>query len=337
MDQRQLLKSFQERTGCNDSDSRHYLEKNEWDVELALAMFMSTRPSSNMNNVPSLFPSRTKLSAEAQPKPAPTPKRTGIAGFSDYNQSSKDDDDEKTEKWYTGGDKSGLQVQAPKKSEDIKNSVFDNAKSYFRLGAKDAASSTFTGAAYRVGGTNQNTSNPVSEQKMFEITFWKNGFSVDDGPLRSFDDPNNRQFIQEVPPELMGNGEVDVGLKDRHTEDYIPPPMKPFEGSGHTLGTAAPVTVTTEDHPYVSTRLQSLDEGKPVTSVQIRLLDGSRLVGKFNLDHRVYHIRSFINQTKGVGRAYHLSTSLPQKVITDESITIQSSGLANSVVIQKAS
>ena len=30
------------------------------------------------------------------------------------------------------------------------------------------------------------------------ITFWKNGFSVDDGPIRKIDDPTNKEFLGSV-------------------------------------------------------------------------------------------------------------------------------------------
>ena len=35
-------------------------------------------------------------------------------------------------------------------------------------------------------------------QKQVVLKFWSNGFSVDDGPLRSFDDPANEQFLSSV-------------------------------------------------------------------------------------------------------------------------------------------
>lgn len=30
------------------------------------------------------------------------------------------------------------------------------------------------------------------------ITFWRTGFSIDDGPLRKFDDPANKPFLEDV-------------------------------------------------------------------------------------------------------------------------------------------
>jgi len=78
-----------------------------------------------------------------------------------------------------------------------------------------------------------------------------------------------------------------------------------------------------------------VDESLPVTSVQIRLQDGSRIVGRFNHSHTISDIRQFLDATRPCKFAYQLMTSFPQKVFLDESQTIASAGLANAMVIQK--
>ena len=30
------------------------------------------------------------------------------------------------------------------------------------------------------------------------LTFWKNGFSIDDGELKSYDDPANQEFLKAI-------------------------------------------------------------------------------------------------------------------------------------------
>lgn len=78
-----------------------------------------------------------------------------------------------------------------------------------------------------------------------KITLWANGFSVDDGELRTMDDPRNQQFLKEmqegrVPSELQaGGGNIDVELADKRGEEYAPPP-KPayvaYAGEGQSVG-----------------------------------------------------------------------------------------------------
>lgn len=78
-----------------------------------------------------------------------------------------------------------------------------------------------------------------------KITLWKNGFCVDNGPLRDYNDTANAAFLSAirqgiVPKELQvgpGIKDVSVELIDKRGEDFKEPPqvMKPFSGSGYTL------------------------------------------------------------------------------------------------------
>lgn len=72
-----------------------------------------------------------------------------------------------------------------------------------------AGSSPFAGT-----GQSLNSESAVGEPlappaQEHTITFWSNGFSVDDGPLRNAQDPENAAFLADVnqgnmPAELMG-------------------------------------------------------------------------------------------------------------------------------------
>ena len=75
------------------------------------------------------------------------------------------------------------------------------------------------------------------------VTFYDNGFTVDDGPLR--DPSENQEFIEMIgrgmcPPELMHPGAsarnpVKIDLK-RERRDWTPPKgVKAFSGSGNKL------------------------------------------------------------------------------------------------------
>lgn len=85
---------------------------------------------------------------------------------------------------------------------------------------------------------------------------------------------------------------VDVRVVRRQDENYVPPPKappKPFEGTGHRLGSpAAYVPATSETQapgafPASSSSSATttppqvqIDESQPTTSLQIRFGDGSR-------------------------------------------------------------
>lgn len=69
------------------------------------------------------------------------------------------------------------------------------------------------------------------------LKLWKSGFSLDNGELRSYQDPSNAQFLEsirrgEVPAELRRlahGGQVNLDMEDHRDEDFVKPkePSKP--------------------------------------------------------------------------------------------------------------
>jgi UBX domain-containing protein 1 len=78
-----------------------------------------------------------------------------------------------------------------------------------------------------------------------------------------------------------------------------------------------------------------VDDTQPMTSVQIRLHDGTRLVAKFNHTHTVGDLRGFVDAALPKRVAYQLQTTLPVRVLADESQTLQEAGLLGSTVVQR--
>lgn len=96
---------------------------------------------------------------------------------------------------------------------------------------------TFTGAGYKLENNDAprpNAPDMVGRRNVTrELTFYANGFTVDDGPLRRFDDPKNEAFLSDVSHGVMpremeetGIGEVIITLIDKETEHYVPPKKK---------------------------------------------------------------------------------------------------------------
>ncbi|SPO36018.1 related to SHP1 - potential regulatory subunit for Glc7p [Pseudozyma flocculosa] len=188
------------------------------------------------------------------------------------------------------------------------------------------------------------------------LTFWQDGFSIEDGPLMRYDDPAHAATLDAInagraPLSLLNvrfGQRVELRVARRINEQYIPPPMKPFGGSGNRLGSPAPATIAGSSRstvaaptPPTSTPATAsafeVDPNQPTTNIQIRLGDGQRMVGRFNHDHTVADVRAFLNASHpGMSsRNYVLQASFPPKPLTDETQTIKDAGLVNSVVIQK--
>eukprot|EP00161_Ancyromonas_sigmoides_P001773 TRINITY_DN1155_c0_g2_i1.p2 TRINITY_DN1155_c0_g2~~TRINITY_DN1155_c0_g2_i1.p2 ORF type:complete len:124 (-),score=53.90 TRINITY_DN1155_c0_g2_i1:80-451(-) len=73
-----------------------------------------------------------------------------------------------------------------------------------------------------------------------------------------------------------------------------------------------------------------------VTSIQIRLHDGTRLVARFNLSQTVGDLRAFINASRPecAAMAYDLQLTFPRRLLTDDAATVEAAGLKGAVIVQ---
>ncbi|XP_043841594.1 UBX domain-containing protein 2A [Dromiciops gliroides] len=187
-------------------------------------------------------------------------------------------------------------------------------------------------------------------QADMSIKLWKNGFTVND-EFRSYKDGASQQFLDavrkgELPSELQGmfdKEEVNVKVEDKKKEVYVSrkPAFQPFSGPGHRLGSATPriVSKASSGDAEDPNTLHSvpLDPSEPITSVRIWLADGKRLVQRFNVSHRVRHVRDFIRKHEGPQRSrpFTLVTALPVLKLLDDTLTLEEADLHDSVVIQR--
>lgn len=164
--------------------------------------------------------------------------------------------------FYAGGsDRSGQQVLGPPRKNDYVAEVFRTAKEsgaeVIENADEPAGSSSrsfFSGSGYRLGQTNDDHvllpdggHSDRSEQNIDPVILrlWRQGFTINDGELRLYDERKNKEFLDyvtkgQLPPELRQQGDnmVQVNLEDHRHEDYklAVPKVKPFSGKGHTLG-----------------------------------------------------------------------------------------------------
>ncbi|KAK7300384.1 hypothetical protein RJT34_11228 [Clitoria ternatea] len=350
-----------------------------------------TNPNDNaaLNSSPSPSPSHSP-SPDFYPSPSPSPSpsrapyelrsrrslgkkpsssRQGkIRTLGDLKKSSRNDDDDsdsdpdfQPDEYYTGGEKSGMLVRDPTKGNNV-DDIFDRAReSAVDPPPEDSQNSSrsrsFTGSARLLSGeTLPSVPQPVREVT-HTITFWRNGFSVNDGPLRRLDDPQNAPFLEsikksECPKELEpADRRTSVHVNLTRREENYPEPVKPrhqaFKGVGRTLGSNSSCGEAA-DEPIQTTGVSPntaplpamglvVDESQPVTSIQLRLADGTRMVSRFNHHHTIREVRAFIDASRPGGvRTYQLQTmGFPPKQLTDLDQTIEQAGIANSVVIQR--
>jgi len=290
----------------------------------------------------------------------------------DGEDGDEDDPAREPQNFFAGGGRSALSVENPGRRPRMENStVRDILRKAAEAGAAPppAAPSAATGlSSWFGGGGNTLGSDEVEstyipspdaaaqpqaaeETAIRHITFWRDGFSVEDGPLLRYDVPENARLLEAIntghaPPDILNvqvGQPVELRVARRVNEEYVPPPPRPFGGSGNRLG--APVPEITQSMPGALPTAPTstappafeLDPTKPSTSVQVRLADGTRLVARVNLDHTVADLRGVVNASNAgfASRSYTLGTAFPNRVLSDEKQTVKEAGLANAVVVMR--
>ncbi|KAG8737588.1 hypothetical protein FRC10_008045 [Ceratobasidium sp. 414] len=311
--------------------------------------------------------------------PPPPPSRPG---------ESDDDEDERGSdqplNFFTGGERSGLSVEnpnAPRRSgpPSLVRDIFKKAaqrSAPAAPGAGGPSSHVFSGGGHTLGSDevestfipDPNAPPPGEgddeEVAIREITFWRDGFSIADGPLLKYDNPANQAILDAInsgsaPPSILNvrvGQPVEVRVARRTTEEYQPPPPKPaapFSGSGNRLGAPVPEAGSSSGATMPgsynagssSARVEpdsiqprfEVDSSLPTTSIQVRLADGTRLTCRMNLTHTIGDIRNFVNaSTPGAAsRPYTIGTTFPNRILDDDKQTVESAGIKGSVVVQR--
>ncbi|KAH6611521.1 sep domain-containing [Trichoderma cornu-damae] len=301
-------------------------------------------------------------------------KKKGIATLGSLGSSAAhhDDDDEGDEfgddsdddgrgNLFAGGEKSGLAVQDPKQeggSRKIISDILAKAKANSRQSdanpdAGPSRQSYFRGTGVTLGGDGvesrsipgprgpERPSGPPVERVLH---IWQDGFSIDDGELRRFDDPSNEADLQLIrsgraPLHLMNvqhDQSVDIKLH-QHDTPYKQPPKKykPFAGSGHRLGSPVPGAAATTSaaassapsgasSSSSSAPTPSIDSSQPTVMIRIQMPDGSRLPARFNTTHTVGDIYGFVQgaSVETRSRPWVLVTTFPNKEHTDKALVL---------------
>ncbi|KAL2195237.1 hypothetical protein P885DRAFT_41279 [Corynascus similis CBS 632.67] len=302
-------------------------------------------------------------------------KRTGLATLSSIGGGHSHDDSEEDDDYededddrrgprdlFAGGEKSGLAVQDPaQRSSDPRKLIGDivaKARSNARQSSEETAGpsrSRFRGAGQTLGGDGVESrvipdprgsaiptataEGPVQERVLH---IWNDGFSIDDGELRRFDDPQNRADLQMIregraPIHLMNvrlDQRVDVKLQ-QHNEDYRPLPKvyRPFSGEGRRLGSPVPGEAAAAPQPVSTTAATAsasqapstgVDESQPILTLRIQLPDGTRLPARFNTTQTVGDVYDFIERSSPSinNRAWVLSTTFPNKEHEDKGLVL---------------
>ncbi|GME87113.1 hypothetical protein B5S28_g2736 [[Candida] boidinii] len=371
-------------TMSSESIAKQYLENHNWDLQEAVeSYFMEPEASSSSAHSAAAAAggsssTSTNSAAQSNKKQKSSAASSKFKSFSDIRENDDDDDEENN--LFTGGEKSGLQVENPddvKRRNDPLGLVQDLLKKAERQANEpdtrepvQEVKNSFIGAGHKLGSVENEVDSvqigdSASKKKTPQrvnrtITFWKEGFQVDEGQLYRYDDPKNAEYLKilnsgRAPLALLNVEmfqEVDVQVIKKMDEEFKPPKRKfgGFVGKGQRLGSPVPgeplsasteIEQQTEEPSNVES--ETKEEATPAEEeptgdapVQIRLSNGKRIVHKFNSTDSVEVVFDFVKQnTEDSGRSWFLAFAFPLKKIEDTTQTIKEAGLINSVVVQR--
>ncbi|XP_036167486.1 NSFL1 cofactor p47 isoform X1 [Myotis myotis] len=376
-ERQEALREFVAVTGTEDDRARFFLESAGWDLQIALASFYEDGGDEDIVTISQATPSsvsRGTVSSDNR-----------VTSFKDLIHDQDEDEEEEEgqrSRFYAGGsERSGQQIVGPPRKRspnELVDDLFKGAKEHGAVAVEQMTRSPgetskpkpFAGGGYRLGAAPEEESAYVAGERRrhssqdvhIVLKLWKSGFSLDNGELRSYQDPSNAQFLEsirrgEVPAELRRlahGGQVNLDMEDHRDEDFVKPKgaFKAFTGEGQKLGSVltgssllstAPQVLNTvfpaqqaENEAKASSSI-SIDESQPTTNIQIRLADGGRLVQKFNHSHRISDIRLFIVDARPAMAAtsFVLMTTFPNKELADENQTLKEANLLNAVIVQR--
>lgn len=400
--QQDMVAQFCGVTGANASAAQTALTSANWNLEEAVALYFAAQeePSDDTEAEPAAAPSQP---APQPSSSSAAGRRTGGGGggirtLRDLNASANDDDDDDDEAkrkrdLFAGGEKSGLAVQNPGDDNGGRRpDHFQNILAQARNNAPRAPGgdddeeeeeaaprpSNFSGRAQTLGGDDapsrvieDPTANLPGRRpggaSLPRITrtmhLWRNGVSIDDGPLFRFDDPANQSLMEQINQghaplsmlDVQPGQEVDLNLDPHKDDDYVQPKpkYKPFSGSGQRLGSptpgvgassssSAPVPAPSQQSAVAggaAPPVNEVDESTPAVTLQIRLGDGTRLQSRFNTTQTIGDVYDFVNRASAAStqRPWALMTTFPSKELEDKTVALGelSDFKRGGVVVQK--
>uniref|UniRef100_A0A2K5DTY0 UBX domain-containing protein n=1 Tax=Aotus nancymaae TaxID=37293 RepID=A0A2K5DTY0_AOTNA len=278
-----------------------------WDLQMALVSFYEDGGDEDITTISQATPSSVSRGT--------APSDNKVTSFRDLIH-DQDEEEEEGQRFYAGGsERSGQQIVGPPRRK-VPMSWWMISLNVPKKHLQEVATPEEESACV-AGKKRQHSSQDVHS-----------GFSLDNGELRSCQDPSSAQFLGsihrgEVPAE------VNLDMEDHWDKDSVKSKgaFKVFTGEGQKVGSPAPTS--SPDQPAENKAKASssvlIVQSEPTTNIQIWLADGGRLVQKLNHSHKItMAATSFI-----------LRTTFLNKELVDESQTLKEATLLNAVIMHQ--
>jgi hypothetical protein len=250
-----------------------------------------------------------------------------------------------------GGDGSNAADNGASAVEDLFNKARENGA----VKPEDFtshSSSTFAGTGRRLGhqpGPSLPVQPMQKEEQKVKITFYRNGFTVDEGDLRNPEDPGQKAFLdtlnkgfvpRDIAEQHPGKNIV-VALEDRSGEEYVKQ-FKAFGGSGQRLAAepaGAAAAAVDRAAEAAGAGAWSFSEDEPVGKVVLQMVDGSKQEVKVNPQrHTVADLRGKVAELARCSPSdFNLIVrELRPRTLTEPAETLAAAKAFNCIVMVKA-
>ncbi|KXN71652.1 hypothetical protein CONCODRAFT_78224 [Conidiobolus coronatus NRRL 28638] len=369
-DHSELIAQFISLTNSSTETAEFYLNATNYDIDAAVEQYYTSQaedPTSediHSDLVDSQEPQASSSQGFFDQSTSQTSKPASrFRSLADLN-SENEDEEKKGQNVYTGGEKSGTMVNLPPdfnpETGNLLDSILKQATENAANMPERAAGNSpprFQGHGYRLDApsapqqpSTSQSSQPSENNEPVErsLTVYRNGILFGEDRFLPYGTEEATKLLQSIesgvaPRELMGvspGQHVDLKLSQKTDEDYTPPklPMKSFSGQGQRLGSPLPTVASSSSAPKPASNSQNVthevDPSLPQTSIQFRLMDGTRKVVKFNHSNTVGDLRGFLSSSTP-DISFTINTQFPNRVLEDDSQTLTDAGLLNCVIIQK--
>eukprot|EP01102_Stenamoeba_stenopodia_P000040 TRINITY_DN10019_c0_g1_i1.p1 TRINITY_DN10019_c0_g1~~TRINITY_DN10019_c0_g1_i1.p1 ORF type:complete len:389 (+),score=95.67 TRINITY_DN10019_c0_g1_i1:182-1348(+) len=349
--EKEQVKNFVALTGASDDEARHHLEDSGWNSSVALARYQNIDISNRPEVRPTLSATRSQTESPAfMPRSNPAFATVVVDETPAKHKQSKRDN----RKASSSSSTSKLMTLA--ELDNFSSDEEDDGVTMKEATAKSESFATrgqnaqfkdedrqhlisFSGAGYSLSSPTATSSNrsssPEEETQIIEVnvTFWKKGYSIDNGELRRMSEKKHRDFLRSLnegilPLELSSRAKSSsrasfkIHLIDRKTETYVPTPSK-----GRTISDS-PSSASASSISSSSSQLGHrdgvsivVDETQPKTQILVRLASGGTTTLVLNTTHCLRDLFSLVESLSPApeGKSVQLRLTYPRKVFKNSS------------------
>ncbi|XP_017070478.2 NSFL1 cofactor p47 [Drosophila eugracilis] len=333
MTHEQKLSTFMERHGVRKEVALQYLSSNHWSLEVASSTYESDAATKKEEH--------ERTSDQTQASESNRDLQTLLSQHSRKRENDQDGYQAGTSDSSSDhGIPVGKRVNIENSTPAITNNESDRSLRVWGHGVR-------LGSAHPIyppprSATEDSDTEPTDdEHTMVVLHLWSEGFSLDDGSLRLYTLPENERFLRAIlsgdfPEEMLRVPRVQLSVQDHTNESFRHLSRKQFMGPGRPLNSPPSRIIVGGPMPIDPQSFQ-LNERAATTTVQLRMADGSRVAGLFNLTHNVGDLYRYarLARPEFSNRNFVLMTAFPrQELLETDTRTLTQANLCNVVIIQ---